>query len=210
MTTPYVDPFDAPEKHPAVSWKNVPFGTTVHYTIRTLPKNVQGRDYDTGEPAVWDNGDPKMVTVMELETAAGEIRSLWCNKGTAMFAALVDAQKAAGARFEIGGRLSITITGEVQNPAKPKLNPAKQFSAVYASNDPFSDAPEWAKPEAVGPPSDQVMASQTWQPPTNGAAQAAPQQQAAAPGVDPAVMAALANLSPDLLAAMAAKAQQAT
>src|SRR5262249_33848655 len=132
------DPFAGGQSHPSVSWKGAPVGTVVSGTVVDLPKEMRGRDYETGDPASWPNGDPLMVVVVNIETAEGP-RSLWAQRPSAMFAAIREAQKQAGARIALGGRLDIKYTGDLPNAKNPRLNPAKQFAVRYTppANDPF-------------------------------------------------------------------------
>ncbi len=60
------DPLDY-EKAPSLSFKGMPVGTT--YTGRVLgPASlVQSRDFESGEPATWPDGNPKMAVVIRLE-----------------------------------------------------------------------------------------------------------------------------------------------
>ena len=63
-----------------------------------------------------------------------------------MFAALVAAQKDAGAGpMAEGGELYVKFTGETPNAKNPKLNPAKNYACKYippaAKVDPFADVP---------------------------------------------------------------------
>ena len=127
-----VDPFEGGTSVPSLSFKDAPVGTTYTGTITEAASLVQSRDYETGEPAFWDDArtQPKMSAVLRLEVD-GEERSLWAQKPSAMFAALAEAQKAAGSRFEVGGTLAVKYTGDKPNAKNPRLNPAKQYAARY-------------------------------------------------------------------------------
>lgn len=138
------DPFEQQERYPSISWKNAPKGTTIDGTVIEAPKEVQGRDFESGEPAYWDKEQtqPKMTVVVGLQLADGEKRSLWCPRPSAIFAAVAEAQKDAGERISEGGRLRVRLTGFKPNEKNPKLNDQKLFKAKYDPPDAF------AQPEA--------------------------------------------------------------
>lgn len=156
MTAPApTDPFAGGESVPALSFKDAAVGTT-HEGVVTAPAElVQGKDFETGEPAVWKNKDgstsPKYSVVLRLEVD-GEERSLWAVKPSAMFAALKDAQTKAGKPFEVGGKIAVRYTGDKPNEKNPRLNAAKQYAVKYdppaapAPKDAFAggdDSPPW-------------------------------------------------------------------
>jgi hypothetical protein len=177
MTQTYNDPF-ASTSAQSVSFNNMPVGTSYTGTVLELPQLVQARDFETGNPATWPDGNPKMTVVTKL-SVDGEERSLWAPKPSAMFAAISDAQKTAGASIAVGGTLTVTYTGDKPNATNPRLNPAKQYSAVYTP------------PNAFGTDDQQVPSNA----PTGQYAEPAPQQQpTAAPvtnGPTPEAIAAL-------------------
>jgi hypothetical protein len=178
MTTTYNDPF-ASTSAQSVSFNNMPVGTSYTGTILELPSMVQARDFETGNPATWPDGNPKMTVVTKL-SVDGEERSLWAPKPSAMFAAISDAQKAAGAALAIGGTLTVTYTGDKPNATNPRLNPAKQYAATYQPPNAFADeAPQQA---AAIPAATPAPAAATGGP--------SPEQVAAlkAAGVDPATV----------------------
>jgi hypothetical protein len=157
-TTQDIDPFAGADKVPAVSWADAPVGTVVKGVVVEAPKLVQSRDYKTGEPATWPDGNPKMSVVIRLDIN-GEQRSLWAAKPSAMFAALAKAQTDAGARITVGGELAVKYTGDKQHE-NPRFNPAKQYQARYtppaASDDPWAAdaATSSAQPVAAAPTGD--------------------------------------------------------
>jgi hypothetical protein len=128
-----LDPFEGGTSVPSLSFKDAPVGTTYTGTITEAASLVQRRDYESGDPEFWDDGKPKMSAVLRLAVNEldGEERSLWAKKPSALFAALAEAQKAAGARFEVGGTLAVKYTGDKPNAKNPRLNPAKQYAARY-------------------------------------------------------------------------------
>jgi hypothetical protein len=85
-------------------------GQTYVLPVLDKPKLIQGWDQNR-KPAVWDDGSPKMVAVTVVEFA-GERRSLWAPKPSALYVALVDASKRAGHSVRGGeGNLVITYGG---------------------------------------------------------------------------------------------------
>lgn len=137
MTTPYDDPFSGGVSNPSVSFKDAKPGTKVKGRVVAAPKLVQGRDFETSEPAWWDDAktQPKMTVVTELDIN-GTVHSLWAQKPSAMFAALAEAQQKSG-RIEVGGELEVEFTHEEPNKKNPRLNPAKQYRATYTPADAF-------------------------------------------------------------------------
>lgn len=174
MTTTHNDPF-ASTGAPSVSFDKMPVGTSYTGTVLELPSMVQARDFETGNPATWPDGNPKMTVVTKL-SVNGEERSLWAPKPSAMFAAISDAQKTAGATIAIGGTLTVAYIGDKPNATNPRLNPAKQYSATYAPPNAFGSD------EAAAPAEQQAAAA-----PVNGPT---PEAIAAlkAAGVDPATV----------------------
>jgi len=145
------------EKAPSLSFKDAPVGTVFTGTITSAPKLVQARDFDSGNPKTWPDGNPVMSVVIILDVN-GEPRSVWAQKPSSMFAALVAAQKEANAGpMQEGGTLAIKFIGEAPNTKNPKLNPAKQYAARYtppvAQVDPFGDTPATQPVQAARPAS---------------------------------------------------------
>lgn len=144
--SPYTQSNDDPlsyTKAPSLSFKDVPVGHVYKGTITKKPTLVQSRNFETGEPATWPDGNPKMSVVIQLDLN-GEARSLWAPKPSAMFAALVEAQKVAGGQpMQEGGTLYIKFTGTTPNAKNPRLNEAKQYACKYEPpihEDPFGAA----------------------------------------------------------------------
>lgn len=128
------------------SWKPEQLGDQVKGKVVSA-KRVQQTDFTTGEPLEWSNGDPKMQTVIELQTDLEEtgdddgIRSLWLKggknyeaaegEGTSGEVALADAAKAAGATsIEVGGELAFKFTGR-SKPTTRGYQPARLYRAKY-------------------------------------------------------------------------------
>lgn len=130
------DPFAQNEKTPSISFKNKPIGTTYTGVVVEAPETVHGRDYETGEPAFWPDGNKKLsvVTILDIN---GERMGLWAPKPSAMFRAIADAQQAAGAQIAPGGTITVTFVAEQPNEKKPHLDPQKLYKVTYQPNDPF-------------------------------------------------------------------------
>lgn len=178
-------------------------GTTVTGTIAAPPQVRQQTDMTSGAPLTWDNGDPKMQLVVQLQTSErldGDddgIRNLYV-KGSkdpaskSLHAAVAGAVQAAGAKgLEVGGTLTVQYTGDGVSKTRG-FNPPKQYAASYKA------------PDAAGFLGTDQPAAQPSQPPTwaqseqgqvnTGTGEIAPQQPpAAAPqaGPTPEAVAAL-------------------
>lgn len=192
-----VDPFAGGEGNPSISFKDAPHGTTYVGRVAELPTLVQSRDFETGNPATWPDGNPKMVAVTTLEIE-GQLYSLWAPKPSALFAAIKEAQNTAGQQIAIGGTLEVTYTHDEPNKTNPRLNPAKQYRVTYTPPDAFSE-PAAAQQPAQAPAAPAAAPA----PAAGNPAEAAKQLLASGLGVDdvaaatglPATtVAALANL----------------
>lgn len=116
---------------PSLSFKDAVVGTTYSGVITKRARLLQQRDFDTQQPATWEDGNPKMAVVIDL-LIGDEKYALWAPKPSAMFAALIDAQKAAGAGTMVeGGVLHIKFTGTETNKRNPRLNAQKLYAAKY-------------------------------------------------------------------------------
>jgi hypothetical protein len=133
------DPFDTPDKKPAVSWKSAKVGTVVTGTVTEEPTEVQSRDFSTGELEFWDKNEtqPKMNVVVGLNIDGDEL-NLWMGKPSALFAAVREALKAAAGEGEKAlsirksGTLKVKYTGDKKTG---KGSPARQFKAKYEPPD---------------------------------------------------------------------------
>ena len=147
-----VDPFAGGDKTPSLKFPTI--GTAYDCTVTEAPKLVQSRDYESGEPAWWDKDQtqPKMAVVIGVEVD-GEGYSVWAQKPSAMFTALAAAQREAGQRIAVGGRLQVAYTADKANEKNPRLNAAKQYAAKYTppqaapGADPFGDTQPAAQPQ---------------------------------------------------------------
>lgn len=137
-TKDYYDEPDPFEKVPSVSFAEAPVGTVVSGVVTQTAKLVQSRDYMTGEPATWPDGNPKMAAVLHL-TVDGEERALWAGKPSALFNAIREAQQAVGSRIEVGDTVAVKFTGEKKDPDNPRKNPQKLY-AVKITKAPKADA----------------------------------------------------------------------
>lgn len=139
----YEDPFASAVKVPSVSWRDVQVGQTVTMVVSGPAKKVQSRDFETGQPAYWDEArtQPKYSAVVN-GTVDGEDRAIWAQIPSALFAAIGKAQADAGAKIDAGGTLRIQRTEDKPNAKNPRLNPAKQFIAKYEppKADPFGSS----------------------------------------------------------------------
>lgn len=132
------DPF-AHEKRPSVSFNGAAVGTTRTIKVTSHAQLKQSRDFETGEPAFWPDGNPKMSAIIE-GTLDGEAVALWAAKPSAMFTAIAEAQRTAGEQIAPGGTLIVTYTGDKPHEKNPRLNPAKQYRVKYVpptATDPF-------------------------------------------------------------------------
>lgn len=121
-------------------------GDTVSGVIMEMKKQQQ-TDLETGEPLFWNNGDPRMMLVVSLQTELQEdddddgVRRVFLRggnyiaasgKGAASLVAVKDAVKRSGAPDGIqpGGKLTLAYTGQ-SKPAAKGMNAAKLYSASY-------------------------------------------------------------------------------
>lgn len=134
------DPFAGGESLPSVTFKDAAVGTSYTLEVTKAPELVQARDYESGQPAFWPDGNPKQTVVTRvIDTATGEEKNLWAAKPSAMFRAIGDAQKAAGAQIKPGDTLTVTFSGEKPNANNPRLNPQKLYTVQLKSGDAFAD-----------------------------------------------------------------------
>ena len=112
-------------------------------------KRVQQTDFQTGAPLTWSNGDPRLQTVIELQTDIQDgpdddgIRTLWLKGGKNYEAAngsghsgevaLAMAAKDAGAQaIEEGAKLQFACTG-IAKVTQRGFQPAKLYQAKYTA-----------------------------------------------------------------------------
>ena len=121
-------------------------GATVKGQIVDMKKQQQ-TDMQTKKPAYWDNGDPKMMLQVVLQTDLRDdeedegLRAVYLRggnptaikgKGTSGLVAVKDAVKRSGTTkgIEIGGKLTLQFSGEGQAPNKG-FNAPKLYQASY-------------------------------------------------------------------------------
>jgi hypothetical protein len=116
------------------SFKFENHGDTAKGTIVSLDMQQQ-RDFNSGLPLTWDNGDPKMQLRIVLETDQHDNdqdngqRAIYV-KGQ-LQQAVRDAIKTAGAqKIEVGGTLAVRYDSDGE-PPKKGLNAPKQYRAKY-------------------------------------------------------------------------------
>lgn len=142
------DPF-ADESAPSVSFKNAAIGTVKTLEVLEPAVQLQQRDYDTGKPAEWPDGNPKMAAVVKVRDTEDDVaKSVWAPKPSSLYRAIADAQKESG-RLEPGDELAIKFndtkdTGDrKKEPQKlyvAKITKGKYAKASAPKDDPF-DAP---------------------------------------------------------------------
>lgn len=115
--------------------------------IITEMKKQQQTDFQSGAPAFWPSGEPKMMLRVTLQTELQDdandegYRTVYLRggnftaskgKGTSGLVAVKDAVKRSGAPdgIQLGGKLTMQYSGEAPAPAKG-MNPAKLYTAAY-------------------------------------------------------------------------------
>lgn len=123
-------------------------GDTVKGVIMEM-KKVQQTDMDTGKPVYWDNGDPKMMLRITLQTDLqddGEdegVRSVYLRggnytaatgKGTSSLVAVKDAVRRSGSSdgIQVGGQLTMQYSGEGTKSNRGYSAP-KLYTAHYVA-----------------------------------------------------------------------------
>ena len=135
------DPFAGGDKTPSLSFDQAPVGTTYTGRVTAVPSLVQARDFKTGDPAFWPDGNAKMAAVVTADFGGTlGVRSVWAGKPSAMFQAIAEAQAKAGAKITPGGTITVTYTGDgVRKDGDTKLNPPKQYAVTYTPADAFGE-----------------------------------------------------------------------
>lgn len=160
MTNPNGNPFSGGgDKTPALSWKDVPVGTTYECVVTDWPTTAQAKDYDSGLPQFWDpvrkgvktatpNDQPVKNAIVPV-TIGGQPWAIFATLfGSSLFYAIQDAQNNAGAEVAPGGVLTITLTDREVDPEKPHRKPRNKFSATYRPPNAFAGE---APPAAAAP-----------------------------------------------------------
>ena len=166
-------------------------------------EEVQQTDMQSGEPAFWSNGQPKLMYRLDLQTDLGDgpdddgKRSVYLkgsrkrDSGSSLAAVLEAVRSATGSTaIAVGGTLTLTYAADGEQTHRG-YNPPKLYTATYVAPSMELDA---AQPAPV-PPVQQAPApaAQQVQAPAPQAVQAPvqPAQQPAAPALTPEVIAAL-------------------
>lgn len=143
---------------PWAKWEKI--GDSVTGKVVSAPTARQSRDFDSGEPAWWDDEkkDPKMEVVViiqantidpEIEGDTGE-RSVVLPKGSARFRAVQTAVRASGAKgIEVGGTLTVTYTEDGEKPKRRGAQAPKLYKAKYEAPTGTGDAAEEAALNAL-------------------------------------------------------------
>ena len=135
-------------------------GDKVVGTIKLIERRQQ-TSFENNTPLFWDNGDPRMLTYVELETDLRDdddddgVRALYCKGGNFEAAegqglsaerAIVEAAKKAGLKeIDQGAKLSVAFTGRGKATTRgyqpPKLFTMKLEApkASVAVDDLFDD-----------------------------------------------------------------------
>ena len=117
-------------------------GDKVTGTIKVIERRQQ-TSFENSTPLFWDDGSPRMLTYVELETDLRDdddddgVRALYCKggnfepaEGTGLAAerALVEAAKKAGLKdIEEGTKLTVIFSGKAK-PSVRGYQPAKLFA----------------------------------------------------------------------------------
>jgi hypothetical protein len=111
---------------PAVKFPAV--GTTFTGVLINGEKR-QSRDYETGEPEFWKDGNPKYEYVLLMEDQnSGENVRLFA-RGL-LWKAVLGAVKDADGQLIPGGTLTVKYTGDGES-TNPRLSPPKLYSAKW-------------------------------------------------------------------------------
>jgi hypothetical protein len=130
----------------AKAWSAENMGDKIVGRIKLVERRQQ-RGLDDGKLVTWDDGSPKMLTYIELETDErvddedDGIRSLYAKggrnfeaaqgSGKAMEVAIAEAVKAAGCNsIDEGATLAVQFTGLGKSTTRG-YNPPKLFKAQY-------------------------------------------------------------------------------
>jgi hypothetical protein len=122
---------------PSAPFDNI--GDSWEGTIMRLEKQ-QGRDLETKELQTWDDGTPKFIVLIDIQTnvrnpdIAGDdgTRRLYVRGN--MLTAIRGAMRQSQAKLRTGGHLKVTY---VRNGDQTRrgLNPPKLYEAVYTASD---------------------------------------------------------------------------
>jgi hypothetical protein len=128
------------------SWSPETIGDKISGVIRLVERRPQ-REFGTGKDLTWDDGRPRLLTYVELETDIKEdddddgVRALYAKggknfeaaqgSGTSMEVAIAEAVRAAGEKaIEEGATLAVQYTG-IAKPTTRGYQGANLFRAQY-------------------------------------------------------------------------------
>lgn len=141
----------------APSAKFPAIGTSYSGRITEKPDVQQQRDFNSGEPKFWKDGNPMMQLVVTIQTehrdpevADDDGRRRLFVKGQ-LKQAVADAVRRSGGRgLEVGGTLTVTYTHDGERQGN--YNPPKQYKAEYvpAATSELS-SPDPSVPAGVNP-----------------------------------------------------------
>lgn len=181
-------------------------GAAVGGTILEIGEAVQAKEFNSGKPATWPDGSPKMQVRITLSTQERDPqdptdegkRNLWVSesgKKGGMLAAIRDAVKEAGAdTIRPGGILQMAMIGfdpESKNPQNPRKLYQARYQAPAPAGGMFGGADQQQQapaaqyqqaPASVNPYQQQAPAAQYQQAPASANPySASPYQQQQAP-----------------------------
>lgn len=100
-------------------------------------ERIQQRDFDSGEPKVWDDGNPQMQIVISLQTDEREdedddgVRKVYVKEPSQMLAAMRLAVTKAGAKgIANGGKFLVQYVSDGE-PKRKGMSGQKQYFVRY-------------------------------------------------------------------------------
>lgn len=135
---------------PAAKFSKV--GVTFAGVVASEPRDMPVRDFATGEPKTWDNGDPVMQTQVVLDLAEpdadGNDRVAVYVKGRMVKAVKQAIIEAGAPDIEVGGWLRVK---RIEDGKATRGYPPHEFEAEYKRPE-GTDIPAPDEPEDDGPP----------------------------------------------------------
>lgn len=120
----------------APSAKFPALGTSYTGRITEKPAVEQQRDFNSGDPKFWNDGNPMMQLVVTVQTEMRDPsvedddgRRRFFVKGQLKNAVADAVRKSGGRGLEVGGRLTVTYTHDGEK--KGNLNAPKQYRVEY-------------------------------------------------------------------------------
>ena len=162
VSSPYIpgadDPFASSPKIPSLSWKGLPVGAVFTLRIIEPAKLLHSRNFETNLPDYWDDEktQPKMSAVINAEVmngphSVGEMRSIWAQKPSNLFAAIAEAQRVAGVKIAEGGVLHVKFASETPHENK-RYSAIKNYAAKYEPPAEVPDVFHSSAPQAYQTP----------------------------------------------------------